>query len=186
MIPPDAKLVFKGILFDVYQWEQEQFDGTKKTFEKLKRNDGVNIIPVLDDGRILLIEESQPGRGTYLTTPGGQVNPGETAEEGGRREFLEETGYTASEMTKWLTVMPYGNKIDWTIDTYIARGCVDTGTSHPDSGEKISLKPVTLDEFFDIAMDDRKFRNVEITLEFLRALRVPDGLAKLKKLFLHT
>ncbi len=36
-IPPNAKRVFKGIIFDVYQWQQKMFDGSKETFEMLKR-----------------------------------------------------------------------------------------------------------------------------------------------------
>ena len=35
-VPKQAKRVFKGVIFDVYQWEQEMFDGTKEIFEKLK------------------------------------------------------------------------------------------------------------------------------------------------------
>ena len=37
-IPKNATKVFSGKTFDVYQWEQEMFDGSKKIFEKLKRN----------------------------------------------------------------------------------------------------------------------------------------------------
>ena len=35
-IPENAKRVFKGIIFDVYQWEQELYNGSKAVFEKLK------------------------------------------------------------------------------------------------------------------------------------------------------
>jgi len=33
LVPEEAKLVFKGIIYDVYQWEQKMFDGTFSTFE---------------------------------------------------------------------------------------------------------------------------------------------------------
>src|SRR3989344_1278157 len=169
MIPKEAKLVFKGVLFDVYQWQQVQFDGTEKTFEKLKRKNSVNIIPVLDDGNILLIDEEQPERGSFITVPGGQIDEGEEPESAARRELAEETGYTCQSLELWLTVQPYGNKIDWTVYSFIARGCKRVGDQNLDSGEKITLKPVIMDEFFDIAMNDPKFRNTEITLELLRA-----------------
>lgn len=48
-IPEDAKLVFKGVIFDVYQWEQEMFDGTYETFEAIKRVGTVQIIPTIGD-----------------------------------------------------------------------------------------------------------------------------------------
>ncbi|KKP89624.1 MAG: NUDIX hydrolase [Candidatus Moranbacteria bacterium GW2011_GWC2_37_73] len=33
LIPEHAKKVFSGTFFDVYQWEQEMFDGSKKIKE---------------------------------------------------------------------------------------------------------------------------------------------------------
>ncbi len=45
-MPANAKRVFKGVVFDTYQWEQDMYDGTKKTFEKLKRPDTVVVFPV--------------------------------------------------------------------------------------------------------------------------------------------
>lgn len=61
-MPENAKRVFKGIIFDVYQWEQEMFDGGKETFEKLKRPNTVVVFPVFPDGRIMLTEQEQPGK----------------------------------------------------------------------------------------------------------------------------
>ena len=43
-IPENAKKVFTGQVFDVYQWEQEMFDGSKATFECKSLNDAVNFI----------------------------------------------------------------------------------------------------------------------------------------------
>ncbi|MFZ2149837.1 MAG: hypothetical protein WAV15_01615 [Minisyncoccia bacterium] len=31
-IPPDAKRVFRGVVFDVYHWEQELYDGARTIF----------------------------------------------------------------------------------------------------------------------------------------------------------
>ncbi|MEI7603954.1 MAG: hypothetical protein WCJ19_02970 [bacterium] len=47
-IPEDAVKVFSGVIFDVYQWQQLQFDGTYATFEKIKRNDVALVIPIMD------------------------------------------------------------------------------------------------------------------------------------------
>lgn len=48
-IPINARRVFKGIIFDVYQWEQKMFDGNFKTFEMLKRPNTVEIIAIRDN-----------------------------------------------------------------------------------------------------------------------------------------
>ncbi len=44
LIPDSAKRMFEGIIFDVYQWKQTQFDGTTRDFEMLKRPDTVVIL----------------------------------------------------------------------------------------------------------------------------------------------
>jgi ADP-ribose pyrophosphatase len=59
-IPENAKKVFDGIIFDIYQWEQEQFDGTIKTFEKAKRPDTVVVFPVLNMVKFFLLNKSNP------------------------------------------------------------------------------------------------------------------------------
>lgn len=47
------------------------------------------------DGRLVLFRRIKPGRGTYWTTPGGKVEPGDTSPEAAlRRELDEELGAT--------------------------------------------------------------------------------------------
>ena len=183
-IPKDAKRVHKGLLFDVYQWEQKMFDGTEKTYEKLKRRDSVTILPITEDGKIILGREQQPAREPFVSIPGGQVDDGEESEHAARRELLEETGYEPGELFLWQTVQPYGNKIEWDVYGYIARGCKKVADQHLDAGEKIELQLVTFDEFIQIAAFDENFRVEELTKIILRAMLNPGGLDELKKLLL--
>lgn len=166
-IPAHAKCVFKGIIFDAYQWQQEMFDGTTQAFEKLKRADTVIVFPVLDDGRILLTEQEQPGKQPFIGSAGGRVDEGEEILEAVKRELLEETGYTAKEFILWKNEQPT-SKIDWVIYTFIAKGLTKVADQSLDPGEKITLKPVTFDEFLLIAQDDR-FTEKEIAIEAVRA-----------------
>ena len=55
-IPADAKRVFEGVIFDVYQWQQKMFDGSTETFEVLKRPDSVEVIAI-KDGKMVVIHE---------------------------------------------------------------------------------------------------------------------------------
>src|SRR3989338_5132089 len=87
-IPENAKKVFDGVLFDVYQWEQKLFDGTKTVFEKLKRPDTVVVFPVLDDGKIILTEQKQPGKELFIGATGGRIDDGEDILEAAKRELL--------------------------------------------------------------------------------------------------
>lgn len=184
-IPKNAKCVFKGEIFDVFQWEQKMFDGSFKTYEKLKRRDSATVVAVTEDDKIILLDEEQPGRKPFLAVPGGQVDEGETPEEAARRELLEETGYEPRELVFWQRVRPYGEKIEWNAENWIARGCRRARDPIPDAGERITMHLMTFDEFINLVLESDTFRSTEITREIIKALRKPDGLAQLRKLFLN-
>lgn len=180
-MPPHAKKVFSGQIFDVYQWEQEMYDGTKQIFEKVKRPDTVVVFPVLDDGRILLTEQEQPGKGKFVGATGGRVDEGEDVLEAAKRELLEESGYEASEFILWDAQQPT-SKVEWAVYTFIAKGLKKVGEMDLDAGEKITLKPVTLDEFIELATTQR-FEEREILAQLYEAKLYPEKKAQLQKLF---
>jgi len=182
-IPEHAKRVFKGIMFDTYQWEQEMFDGTKATFEKLKRPDTVVVFPVLPDGRIILTEQEQPGKKPFVGATGGRVDEGEDILTAAKRELLEESGYEAEEFILWDAQQPLG-KIDWAVYTFIAKGLKKVADLHLDAGEKIKLLPVTLDELIDIATNNyESFYEKEVVVKFFEARLDSKKMEELKELF---
>lgn len=168
-IPALAKRVFKGVIFDVYQWEQELYDGTTATFEKLKRADTAVVFPVLPDGRILLTEQEQPGKEPFIGACGGRIDEGEDALAAAKRELLEESGYEAREFILW-DARHSTSKIDWVIYTFIAKGLKRVAELNLDGGEKIRLKPVTLDEFIEFGGSEHfSFAEKEISIKLIEA-----------------
>lgn len=180
-IPENAKKVFEGVIFDVYQWEQEMFDGSKAVFEKLKRPDTVIVLPVLPDGKIMLVEEEQPGKQLFLGAPGGRVEKDEDPVTAAKRELLEEAGYEAEEFILWKAEQPVG-KIDWVVYNFIAKGVKKVSGPNPDPGEKITPKMVTFEEFVELGSSE-KFTEKGITSELLRAKLDPVKMAELKRIF---
>lgn len=181
LIPPGATRVFEGEIFSIYQWEQELFDGTKATFEKLARRDSVNILPVTSEGKIVIARQEQPGYTPFWGAIGGGLDEGETALEGARRELKEETGYTAEEFILLDTVQP-SFIVDWTIYTFIAKGIRIIEEPRPDAGEKIELHFLTFDEFIEATrMPD--YRDKETALLIHRASGNPEKMASLRALF---
>lgn len=150
-MPKNAKKVFSGRIYNVYQWKQKMFDGTYATFERLKRADTVSIIAVTHEGKIILEHEQQPGRRAELSTVTGRVDPGEGIWEAAKRELLEETGYTARE---WKLLHAYQPtlKIEWAIFTFVAKGCKQAAPQNLDAGEKISLRYVDFETFIKMAV----------------------------------
>lgn len=185
-MPSHAKLVFKGVIFDVYQWEQEMFDGTKKTFEKLKRADAAVVIPVTQERNILIETDEQPGRKKVTTLPAGRIEEGEDPLQAAERELLEETGYKADELIFWKAFQPY-SKIDWTIFYFIGKGCKKVAEQNLDGGEKISIREVSFDELVNIATEGvfEDFQNTDLAETFLRAKQNLNKIEELRKLFLR-
>ena len=179
-IPKHAERVFRGKIFEVWQWEQQLFDGSLVVFEKLKRDDTVNVLPVVQ-GKILLTEQEQPGMEPFIGAAGGRIDEGETPLEAAERELLEETGHEADEFVLWDAVQQY-DKIDWAIYTFVARGCRKVADLRLDSGEKIRLRPVTFDEFLEIVATDR-YRDGEIALKIFRGRNSPETIERWRELF---
>lgn len=164
-IPDHAKKVFEGVIFDVYQWEQEMYDGSTATFEKLRRPNTLLAIAIVEN-KIMIVHDSQPDREMQVRFPGGRQEKGETGEEGIVREILEETGYKASCAELFNSEQPT-NKIDWGIHTYILRDCKKVQDPTLEAGEKIDLKLVDFDELIKIMLDD-EFRDTHLQLYILK------------------
>ena len=160
-IPDNAKKVFEGVIFDVYHWEQEMFDGTFATFEALKKRDSVTVVATVGD-KIVLNNEEQPGRDAFITLPGGMCEKEETPLENAKRELLEETGLTTDDWELWFISDPWmAAKVDWNNYFYIARNCKKTSEPKFDSGERIETKYVTFEEFLELR-NNTKNRNKDL------------------------
>ncbi len=179
--PAHAKRVFQGIMFDTYQWEQELFDGTMATFEKVVRPDTVVVFPVLDDGRILLTRQEQPGTPPFIGATGGRVDAGEDILTAAKREFLEESGYEAREFVLWHAEQPVA-KIEWAVYVFIAKGLTKVDDIHLDGGERIDLYPVTFEEFLDIGLAEN-FSEREIVPKLFEAKLDPRKKETLRERF---
>lgn len=94
------ELVYRGLAFDVYRYTIE-IAGRPITREIIERTDGVVIVPVHRDGRVVMLREYCAGSDSYiLSLPGGSVKPGCNLEEDALRELREETGFSARELLK--------------------------------------------------------------------------------------
>lgn len=159
-IPTNATRVFKGILYDVYHWEQELFDGSKETFEGLKRKPSVQVIALIND-KLIILEEEQPNIGKFLAIPGGVFEDNESPEEAARRELLEETGCVSDDMVFWKK-HDFSVDIDWGTHYFIAKNCKKVSEPRPDPGERFEIKEVSFEEFLEKTTSE-EFRNKHLS-----------------------
>ena len=154
LLPTRASRVFKGVIFDVYQWQQEMFDGTTETFEMLKRPDTVEVIAIKDN-KLVVVHEQQPGSREFYDIPAGRHDvEGETELEAAQRELLEETGLIFKNW-KLVAVSHPVHKVDWLVYTFVATDFDQQTDPHLDNGEKIQIKYMSLEEFKDLGDKQR-------------------------------
>lgn len=154
-IPPHATRVFKGVIFDVYQWQQEMYDGSTRPFEMLKRPNTVMVLATEGD-KVLLARQEQPGKAPYYDYLGGRADDGEAPLETAKRELLEESGMVSDDWELWATDT-FAGKIEWHTFYFIARNCRKVQEPQLDGGEKVDLVRVPFDEFVQSIVPDSTF-----------------------------
>lgn len=178
-LPKHAQKVFSGKLFDVWQWEQEMYDGTTQVFEKVSRNASVGVLPITPDRKIILTIQEQPGMTQFISLVGGVVDDNENVVVAAHRELREEVGAITPNMELWYSVQPV-TKVEWPIYLFVARNCELVSVATPDAGEKIKLKYVTWEEFLEIIYLDA-FRDKEVSLYLMRLMKQPQRLTELER-----
>ncbi|HVY67659.1 MAG TPA: NUDIX hydrolase [Patescibacteria group bacterium] len=166
-IPKNAKRVFKGEIHDVYQWRQKMFDGSYATFEAIKRPDTVIIIATAGN-KLVMQKQRQPGTGWFISNPSGRMDvPGEKPKEAALRELLEETGMRPGRLFLWKKIKR-NDKIQQTIHFFVAQDCHKVAAQNLDSGEKIKLFYLSLDDYLKLA-DNPSAHLQESVVDMLRA-----------------
>lgn len=154
-IPAHAVRAFKGVIFDVYQWEQELYDGRKTVFEMLRRPSTVMVLATEGD-KVLLARQEQPGKAPYYDYLGGRADEGEEPLETAKRELLEESGMVSDDWELW-AVDSFPGKIEWFTFYFIARSCHKVTEPKLDGGEKVELVRIAFDDFVNTIVTDPSF-----------------------------
>ena len=180
-IPDNAKKVFEGERFVVWQWDQELFDKTHTIFESVTRADVSTTIAITREKKILFLKEEQSGKSIMYTFPSGTLDQGDTPLSCVKRELKEETGYTTNDITLWCTKSA-GNSVIYDYHIFIAKDCIKDGDQELDSGEKIQVFEHTLDEVLAI-IEEVDFKNFALYPILLKAKYSNEYKQELEKLF---
>jgi ADP-ribose pyrophosphatase len=115
--------LFKGRLLHAFRDTVRLPDGSETTREYIVHPGAVVVIPLLDDGRLVLERQFRyPMQQVMIEFPAGKLDHGEDPLVCARRELLEETGYTAREWARAGLLHPLISYSTESIDIWFARG----------------------------------------------------------------
>ena len=135
--------VFQGRLLDVRRDVVVLPDGLETTREYVVHPGAVVVVPLLDDGRLVMERQFRyPIGRVVLEFPAGKLDAREPALACARRELAEETGYRAREWARagiMHNAMAYSTEI---IEVWFARG-LTSGAAQLEPGELLDIRLVS-------------------------------------------
>jgi ADP-ribose pyrophosphatase len=150
----DSTTVFLGRKFRVERRTVAQ-GGAAHVYEVVVHPGAAVILPVLEDGRVLLIHNQRVAVGQeLLELPAGTLDDGEEPAVCAARELAEETGYRAGRLRLLTSFFTSPGILTERIHAFLATELTPGPTAH-EAGEQIRPAPMTLAEALQAIRDGR-------------------------------
>ncbi len=140
------RLVLEGARFNVHEMRLTGSDGNQYVREVIRHPGAVVLLPLLDDGNVVLIKNRRPSVDeTLLELPAGTREPGEPPEQTAARELVEETGYHAGQLSLIHEFYSAPGICDELMHLYVARD-LTAGQHQREATEQIENQIASRDE----------------------------------------
>lgn len=170
-----TKEIFKTSIFRFRMDQCELPDGRiMPHYYVMEFPDWVNIVPVTEDNRIVLVEQYRQAAGScHLEIPGGSMDPrlGEDPKRAVLRELSEETGYVPDDIRLAGVHHPNPALQNNRMHTYVGFGCRLITEPDPDPFEDLQVVTKTIPEVVDLILSG-KITNSIVVASILYALPV--------------
>ncbi len=168
-----SEMLYQGPVFGLRRDEVIEPSGLRTKREVITHPGSVVVLPVLPDGRIVMIRQYRHATRQYLwELVAGRKEPEETPKEGAARELLEETGYRAKRFKLFLDVFPTPGFLEERMYILLAEG-LTAGEAQPEEDEKIEVRPYRLKELKQMIKSGRlkDAKSIAAILYYLTFLR---------------
>jgi len=140
------EILFQSRLFRIEKRFQTGRSGKQLERHVIVHPGAVGILPILDDGRVVLLRQYRVAVDSYLIEiPAGTLEPNEEPIKTAHRELIEETGYRADKIEPLITIYSSPGILREKLHIFTATGLTPGDTALED-GEDIQLLIVTWDE----------------------------------------
>jgi ADP-ribose pyrophosphatase len=155
--PPEGKArvmsrrrVYEGKVLALDVDLVEEPGGVRAVREVVRHRGSVAVLPVHDDGRVVLVRQYRyPVDAKVWELPAGRLDPGESAEEGARRELEEEVGLKPGGLEPLSVFYTTPGFCDETMYLFRATA-LRAVPPRPDPDERIEAGVFTLEEARDM------------------------------------
>ena len=170
----ESETVFRGRLLHVKKDTVRLPDGKVSTREYITHPGAVVVIPVFDNGDLLLERQHRyPLRRDFIEFPAGKLDPGEDPLDCARRELREETGYVARTFDYLTTVHPCIGYSDERLIFFLARGLAHEGHD-PDDDEFLEVLRVSRADALAM-LDDGRISEAKTVIGLMWLSRLERG-----------
>ncbi|MBK3494285.1 NUDIX hydrolase [Viridibacillus sp. YIM B01967] len=152
-----SKKIFEGRVISVKVDDVTLPNGSTSTRELVTHPGAVAIIPITNEGKIVLVEQyRKPLERSIIEIPAGKLEKGEKPEYTAIRELEEETGYGSKKFTYVQSFATSPGFADEVIHIYAARDLYRIeNPAGLDEDEFVELLEVTLEEAEQMIRDER-------------------------------
>jgi ADP-ribose pyrophosphatase len=149
------ELLLRAARFQVVRKTQITPDGKTHAREIVRHPGSVVLLPLLEDGRVVLIRNYRVAVEQWLIElPAGTLDPGEDPSTAAHRELAEETGYRARSLEMLCRFYPSPGILDEQMHLFLATG-LEAGPASLEGGEQIEPCLVAWREALQMARDGR-------------------------------